>query len=137
MNVPAEGSGQESYEEILTAAHPQIAAFGGMFLFMLFLNFILEDNEIKWLTWLEKPLATIGKLDQLAVVIAGGSLVLIAEFLAPDDQRATVMVAGVLGIITYIAVNGLGAVVPHRGTRRRARTGREVRRSHRAGEGNR
>ena len=108
MNVPAEGSGQESYEEILTAAHPQIAAFGGMFLFMLFLNFILEDNEIKWLTWLEKPLATIGKLDQLAVVISGGSLVLIAEFLAPDDQRATVMVAGVLGIITYIAVNGLG-----------------------------
>ncbi|WP_020107518.1 DUF475 domain-containing protein [Nocardia sp. 348MFTsu5.1] len=108
MNVPPEGSGQQSYEEILTAAHPQIAAFGGMFLFMLFLNFILEDNEIKWLTWLEKPLAKIGRLDHLAVIIAGGSLVLIAELLAPDDERATVMVAGVLGMITYIAVNSLG-----------------------------
>lgn len=108
MNVPPEGSGQQSYEEILTAAHPQIASFGGMFLFMLFLNFILEDNEVKWLTWLERPLAAIGKLDQLAVVVAGGSLVLIAEFLADDDHISTVMVAGVLGIITYIAVNGLG-----------------------------
>lgn len=108
MNVPPEGSGQQSYEEILTAAHPQIAAFGGMFLFMLFLNFILEDNEVKWLTWLEKPLAVIGKLNQLAVIIAAGSLVIIAEFLADDAHRSTIMIAGVLGMITYIAVNGLG-----------------------------
>ena len=110
MNVPEEGSGQQSYEEILTAAHPQIAAFGGMFLFMLFLNFILADREITWLSWLEKPLATLGKLDQLAVVIAGGTLVLVAEFLADDEHRSTIMVAGVLGMITYIAVDGLGSL---------------------------
>jgi hypothetical protein len=110
MNVPAEGSGQQSYEEILTAAHPQIAAFGGMFLFMLFLNFILEDREITWLSWLEKPLATLGKLDQLAVVIAGGTLVVVAEFLADDAHRSTIMIAGVLGMITYIAVDGLGSL---------------------------
>lgn len=110
MNVPPEGSGQQSYEEILTAAHPQIASFGGMFLFMLFLNFILEDREVKWLSWLERPLAAIGKLDQLAVVIAGGTLVLVAEFLADDAHRSTIMVAGVLGMITYIAVDGLGSL---------------------------
>ena len=110
MNVPEEGSGQQSYEEILTAAHPQIAAFGGMFLFMLFLNFILEDRETTWLSWLEKPLATLGKLDQLAVVIAGGTLVLVAEVLADDAHRSTIMVAGVLGMITYIAVDGLGSL---------------------------
>ncbi len=100
--------GSPSYETLLTDAHPQIAAFGGMFLLMLFLGFIFENREITWLSWLEKPLAKIGKLDQLAVVVAGLLLVLSAEFLADDDKISTVMVAGVLGMITYIAVNGLG-----------------------------
>ncbi|GAA2048469.1 DUF475 domain-containing protein [Williamsia deligens] len=110
MNPPAEGSGQESYEQILTDAHPQIAAFGGMFLFMLFLNFILSEREITWLDWLEKPLAAIGRLDQLAVVIAGGTLVLVAEFLADDTHRATILISGTLGMITYITVDGLGSL---------------------------
>lgn len=100
--------GRPSYETLLTDAHPQIAAFGGMFLLMLFLGFIFEDREITWLSWLEKPLARIGRLDQLSVVIAGLLLVLSAEFLADDDKISTVMVSGVLGMITYIAVNGLG-----------------------------
>ncbi len=89
MNPPADERTPDSSptRDLLTDAHPQIAAFGGMFLLMLFLNFIFEEREITWLTWLEKPLAKIGKLDQLSVVIAGGSLVLIAEFLADDDQH--------------------------------------------------
>ncbi|SIR89859.1 DUF475 domain-containing protein [Williamsia sterculiae] len=115
MNPPAGGAetfadGSPSYEKILTDAHPQIAAFGGMFLFMLFLNFILEDHEITWLSWLERPLAKLGKLDQLAVIIAGGTLVLVAEFLADDQHRATILIAGTLGMITYIAVDGLGSL---------------------------
>lgn len=110
MNPPAEGSGQQSYEQILTAAHPQIAAFGGMFLFMLFLNFVLSEREITWLAWLEKPLATLGRLDQLAVVIAGVTLVVVAEFLADDSHRATILISGTLGLITYITVDGLGSL---------------------------
>jgi len=110
LNPPPEGSGQPSYEELLTSAHPQIAAFGGMFLLMLFLNYIFEDREIKWLTWLEAPLAKLGKLDQLAVVVAGVALVLAAEFLAPEGQSETVLLAGILGLITYITVDGLGSM---------------------------
>lgn len=97
-----------TYGYLLAEAHPQIAAFGGMFLLMLFLDFIFEDREITWLSWLEKPLAKIGKLDQLSVVVGGISLVLAAELLAEDP--AIVMVSGVLGMITYIAVNGLGSL---------------------------
>src|SRR5690349_7595797 len=97
-----------TYGYLLAEAHPQIAAFGGMFLLMLFLDFIFEDREITWLSWLEKPLAKIGKLDQLSVVVGGILLVLAAELLAEDP--AIVMVSGVLGMITYIAVNGLGSL---------------------------
>ena len=106
LNPPTDGS--KTYEEIITAAHPQIAAFGGMFLLMLFLGFVLEEKELTWLSWIERPLERIGKLDQLEVVIAIGLLVITAEWIAPDDKRATVMVAGALGLITYIVVNGLG-----------------------------
>lgn len=115
LNPPADDAayfpdGSPSYETALTAAHPQIAAFGGMFLMLLFLNFIFSEREITWLSWLERPLARASKLDQLAVVVALISLVLAAEFLADSEHRATVLFAGLLGLVTYILVDGLGSM---------------------------
>jgi len=101
-------SDPNSYASLLQAAHPQIAAFGGMFLLMLFLDWTFEDREITWLSWLERPLARIGKLDQLSVIIAGIALYLFAEIAA--EKPGTVLAAGVLGIISYLAVNGLGGL---------------------------
>ncbi len=95
-----------SYAYLLNEAYPQIAAFGGMFLFMLFLDWVFENRDIKWLTWLERPLARIGALSRLSVVLAVVALVLLAQFLAEDP--AVVLVAGSLGLVTYLAVNGLG-----------------------------
>ncbi|WP_067461871.1 DUF475 domain-containing protein [Actinomadura macra] len=94
------------YHELMTDAYPMIAAFGGMFLMMLFLDFVFEERADKWLPWLEKPLARIGKLDQLSVVVAGGALAFVAGLYADDPGE--VMIAGVLGMVTYILVNGLG-----------------------------
>jgi hypothetical protein len=95
-----------SYAYLLNEAYPQIAAFGGMFLFMLFLDWIFEDRDIKWLTWLERPLAAIGQLSRLSVVLAVIALVVLAQTLAEDP--ALVLVSGSLGLVTYLAVNGLG-----------------------------
>ncbi len=109
VRLALEGGSVETpgtYAHLLHDAHPAIAAFGGMFLGMLFLDFIFEDREIAWLAWLERPLARIGKLDQLSVVVAMGALVLVAETLAKDP--ATVLVSGTLGVITYVLVGGLG-----------------------------
>ena len=110
VQLAAEGGSIDepgTYAYLLHEAHPTIAAFGGMFLLMLFLDFVFEDREIKWLTWLENPLAKIGKLDQLSVVVALGALVLAVETLATDHAE-TVMISGVLGVLTYLLVNGLG-----------------------------
>jgi hypothetical protein len=96
-----------SYAYLLNEAYPQIAAFGGMFLFMLFLDWIFTEREHTWLTWLELPLARIGRLERLSVVIAIVALVLLATFLAEDPT--VVLIAGALGLITYLAVNSLGA----------------------------
>jgi hypothetical protein len=98
----------ERYGHILHEAHPLIAAFGGMFLLMLFLDFVFEENELAWLTWVERPLQRIGKLDQASVVVALVALVLTGQLAATGEEAASVLAAGVLGVVTYIAVNGLG-----------------------------
>ncbi|MFI6871184.1 DUF475 domain-containing protein [Nocardia sp. NPDC050406] len=102
--------GSPSYEKLLTDAHPQIASFGGAFLLLLFLNFIFEERDITWLSWLEKPLAKLGKLDMLAVVVSLVGVVLAAEFIADEAHRSTVLLGGILGIVTYVVVDGLGSM---------------------------
>ncbi len=103
-----------TYGYLLNQAHPAIAAFGGMFLLMLFLDFMFEERDITWLTWIEKPLARIGKLDQLSVVIALAALSVSAYTLGKSadttqpDRISTILVSGALGIATYPLVNGLG-----------------------------
>lgn len=104
------------YQELVTDAHPSIAAFGGMFLFMIFLDFIFEDREIKWLKWIERPLAKLGKVDMLSVCIALIVLLVSAMTFAANahqhggahvDKVQTVLVSGIAGLITYLVVGGL------------------------------
>ncbi|MFJ7985672.1 DUF475 domain-containing protein [Streptomyces sp. NPDC096351] len=106
----------ERYEQLVTDAHPSIAAFGGMFLLMIFLDFIFEDRDIKWLGWLERPLAKLGKIDMLSVCIALIVLAVSAMTFATQahqhggahvDKAATVLLSGVFGLITYLVVGGL------------------------------
>jgi len=97
-----------TYANLVNAAHPAIAGFGGMFLMMLFLDWLFEDREITWLSWLERPLARIGKLDQLSVIIALAALTGAASAFADEEHFGQVMISGVLGVVTYLLVNGLG-----------------------------
>ena len=97
-----------TYGYLMHEAHPAIAAFGGVFLLMLFLDFVFEERDIKWLSWLERPLARIGKLDQLSVVVAMVAVVIAAYAFAPEDKMATVLISGILGMVLYLLVNGLG-----------------------------
>ncbi len=46
---------KDHYQQLVTDAHPAIAAFGGMFLLMIFLDFIFEERDIQWLRWIERP----------------------------------------------------------------------------------
>ncbi|MGW1836352.1 DUF475 domain-containing protein [Streptomyces sp. BBFR2] len=101
------------YQELVTAAHPAIAAFGGVFLLMIFLDFLFEDRDHKWLAWIEKPMARLGKLDTLSVIVALVALLVTAMTVATDvahgggDKTATVLLAGVGGLITYLVVGGI------------------------------
>ncbi|ANW20369.1 DUF475 domain-containing protein [Streptomyces clavuligerus] len=107
---------KDKYQQLVTDAHPSIAAFGGMFLLMIFLDFVFEDREIKWLGWLERPLAKLGKVDMLSVCIALVILLISSMTFAKNahqhggghaDKAETVLLSGVAGLITYLIVGGL------------------------------
>ncbi|MDB1087758.1 DUF475 domain-containing protein [Streptomyces sp. ACA25] len=106
----------DTYTEMVTDAHPSIAAFGGMFLLMIFLTFIFQERHIQWLAWLERPLARLGKIDSFAVGVALTALLLTATTIAGQayqhggthaDKTDTVLLAGLAGLLTYLFVGGL------------------------------
>ena len=98
-----------SYGYLLHEAHPQIAAFGGAFLLMLFLDFMFEKRRIHWLGFLERPLAFIGRLKGADVVITLASVVSSAAVVR-DGKEAEVLLAGIVGVVTFLLVKGLGAL---------------------------
>ena len=95
-----------TYGYVLHEAHPQIAAFGGMFLLMLFLDFILAHREIKWIKFLEIPLARLGKLEGASLI--AGMAALATAGAVSGEKQGIVLLSGLLGMITYFLVNGLG-----------------------------
>jgi hypothetical protein len=101
INNPSE------YAHHLHLAHPAIAAFGGVFLGMLFLDWLFEEREIKWLKGVEHALAKVGKLDNISTVIMLIGLIVAANVLG---HTSTVLVAGAAGMVAYLLVNALDSV---------------------------
>ncbi|MCE7081345.1 DUF475 domain-containing protein [Streptomyces sp. ST2-7A] len=113
----------DTYQEMVTDAHPSIAAFGGMFLLMIFLNFIFAERHVTWLGWLERPLAKLGKIDSFAVGVALAALLTSATVFAGQayqhggtyaDKTSTVLVAGLAGVLTHLLVGGLSGYFENR-----------------------
>ncbi len=104
-----------TYGYVLNQAHPAIAAFGGVFLLMLFLDFLFDtERDQWWLSWVERPLARAGHLDSLSVLCAVAALLLTAQLLATADIARTVLTSGIFGLATYVAVSGVSTVMEDR-----------------------
>lgn len=99
-----------TYAQHLTESHAQIAAFGGMFLLMVFFSFLFDnDRELHWLGIIEKKLASFGKLESLEV-ICSLCLLLIIQNNLPELIRLKTLIAGVGGVILYVIVASLAAL---------------------------
>ena len=97
-----------TYGYILHEAHPSIAAFGGMFLLMLFLNFVFEERDVRWLRWIEVPLAKIGRLESASVITALIVLFVAGTVIATPESSLTVLISGIIGIGSYLLISALG-----------------------------
>ena len=93
----------EEYSARLMAHHAEISAFGGIFLLLVFLNFIFDDKEVHWFEWLESRLVKLGKVDAMSVFVAL-IVLMVAVSWASAEQSAAVLIAGVWGILVYLGV---------------------------------
>jgi hypothetical protein len=99
------------YARLLTSAHVALGAFGGAFLGMVCLKYFFDaEKEVHWLGGLERTLVRLGKFE--AIELGVMMLVLWGFSRAfPPAQALQFMVAGVFGLVTFIAVDGIGAVM--------------------------
>lgn len=96
-----------AYTVHLTAHHVPVAAFGGMFLLMVCLTFLLDaGKQVHWLTPLESRLARLGRINGMAVLLALGALLASRSLLPTVDQPAA-LIAGVWGVVVFLLVRGV------------------------------
>lgn len=94
------------YAHELEIAHPTIAAFGGMFLLMLVLHFFFDHGRtVLWLRKFEHWMQEVGVWWAHAVV--SFSVLLLVTFLPWNKHPAETVIAGTIGIFTYLIIHGL------------------------------
>jgi len=105
LNQPAE------YERIVSSAHVGIAGFGGAFLAMVGLKFFFDaDKQVHWIRSVEERLSRVSVIEAAEIAILILAIWGISTLL-PDDEALTFIVAGMLGIVAYIAVEALGKIL--------------------------
>ena len=105
LNEPAE------YERIVSSAHVGIAGFGGAFLAMVGLKFFFDrEKDIHWIRAIETWLSKFAALPAAEIALLLLALWGVSTLLAPDEAL-TFLVAGILGLVTFIAVEGINAIL--------------------------
>lgn len=105
LNSPAE------YERIVSSAHVGIAGFGGAFLAMVGLKFFFDrDKDIHWIAKIEEWLSRFAALPAAEIAILLLVLWGISGLLNPDEAL-TFLIAGILGLVTFIAVEGINTIL--------------------------
>lgn len=95
------------YSAKLLAHHAEIAAFGGAFLLLVFLNFFLDEGkDTHWFKWVEKRLANLANVPAMSVFLALIALLVMAANVE-EAKRLVVTMAGIWGIVIYIGVQVL------------------------------
>ena len=101
----------KQYSAHLTAHHAEVAAFGGMFLLLVFLNFLLdEEKEMHWLGHIEAKIGSLGKVSSIAVMLAIGALMASLSLVA-EAQKMVVLISGLWGILVYVGVDVLSSLL--------------------------
>ncbi|WP_374358596.1 DUF475 domain-containing protein [Pseudoduganella danionis] len=97
----------KTYSMHLTNHHAEVAAFGGMFLLLVFLNFLFDhEKEVHWLGHVEQKLGALGKVSSIAVMIAMGVLMGSMSLVA-EAQKLVVLISGLWGILIYVGVDAI------------------------------
>ena len=96
----------DKYAYYLKETHDPIVVFGGMFLIMLFLNYFFNhEKEVHWIRPVENWLAHLDNIKGIEVTISLLAL-LITQGIVPNEEKLSIIIAGISGIITYLLIDG-------------------------------
>lgn len=93
----------KEYSVKLLEHHAEISAFGGMFLLLVFLNFLFDEKEVHWFDWFESRLAKLGQVKAMSVFVALAILMSSLTWVS-DVQAPAVLIAGIWGVLIYLGV---------------------------------
>ena len=100
----------DDYAAHLTSAHIEIAAFGGAFLLMVFLKYFVDfEKDVHWIGFIEAPLTKVGRMEMVELALALTAIGVISGFVA-EHESARFLEAGIWGLVSYIVVDGIGAL---------------------------
>ena len=106
-------SSPDQYGQVLADSHIVIAWFGGAFLMMVWLKFFLnKEKNIHRLNRLEKGMTKLGQMEAIEAACVLIVLELFSYFIDPAHAHEF-FVAGVWGVVLYILINGIEALLWH------------------------
>lgn len=95
------------YTHYLHIAHSPLVTFGGAFLMMIFLAYFFnEKKDLHWISFLEKPLVKLCCIKYIDVIIVLIALMILQCFIS-DEQKISVLIAGMSGVISYLTVDSI------------------------------
>lgn len=96
----------EKYSHLLESVHGSITAFGGIFLLMVSLKYFFDKAKSEhWIKSIEAYMVRWGDIEAIEIAIALTLLVSLS-FVTHFDQ-ASVLTAGLIGMILFIAMEGV------------------------------
>ena len=99
------------YARILTTAHLVLGAFGGAFLGMVCLKYFFDlEKEVHWIRLIESRLSKLGKIEGVELGLMMLALYGVSR-LVPAQEAHAFLVSGIFGLVTFVAVDGLGAAM--------------------------
>lgn len=99
------------YERIVSSANVGIAGFGGAFLAMVGLKFFFDaDKDVHWIGVIERKLAAVSAVKAIEIGVLLLVLWGISNLLETADAL-TFLVAGILGIVTFISVEAINTAL--------------------------
>lgn len=108
------------YAQYLEHAHLSIAAFGGMFLLMLFLEWLVGEKDITWISKFENWSVRVFEKGFSPLIISVIVLTFTAKLTAIPD---VILLSGIAGLVVYTIVSSLDNIFDSESSKAVAKAG--------------
>jgi len=97
----------QEYERIVSSAHVSIAGFGGAFLCLVGSKFFFDrEKNLHWITAVEAQLARFSHIPSVEIALLLMTMFAISLVL-PEAEALPFLGAGMMGIVVFVAVEGI------------------------------